>query len=457
MTSKRIALATALLMLFAALSATVQEATARTAPNGVVSATVRQHVMCREIDTSQKVWQPIGITEAFFTTDEKAVSLLHLENVTPPLTIQFTWILPDGTSMKANPVRITEPQDPVIAYSSMKIKGYSWPIGTWGVEAHADGTLLSTIQFKLAPPPLIQIVRAEWSVDGRKVEAGKPIYIGEVIFVSIDLRNNGQETGRAIRIAIEDFARKDIISVVDSTPEKDLPAGAGDTWTVRMRAEKAGTTSGKARIYTAGQKIHEEYIMLVISGPGVELVKVTLSPEDGVAVYPNDILTVTYELKNNRETTAKNVRVTLETPMSKNVYLLELTPAKDIEPGSTESFVIKLRANTEGSYSGKVLFYGGEVVIHEATWSLNVSPLPFWRNPVLMGGAITLVATTVAVIFLIMKRRPASPPAVPTYPTPYPPAQPSPPATVEMKYCMNCGAVMPAEARYCRTCGAAKE
>ena len=371
---------------------------------GTALATKVTFVACRGVDESRTPWVPVDVTNSFASTDRYVYLLVVIEDVNGPLRVTIKVFDPQG--------KLFDQQ-----YGDWKAGSYTWIAlrsrwevakmapGEWRGEAYADGQLISTLKFTLHPA--IEIVYLEATIDGRKYTMGmtieKPavVYPGEVITLRIDARNNGQETVKAMRVVFEDFTPKDVLTVVESSPAQDLTPGATVTWTIKMRAEKPGETTGKLRMYLAGQKVSEVETPFKIRELEIELVEKTVSPKEGEPVYPSDTVTATYKLKNNRETTAKNIKVTLETPLPENVKLLESTTAKDIKPGATEEFVIKLKADKEGSYSGKILVYTGEVVIQEWKWTLEVSPLTFWIRIQMTGTAFIGIIALILIILAL--------------------------------------------------------
>jgi len=67
---------------------------------------------------------------------------------------------------------------------------------------------------------------------------------------------------------------------------------------------------------------------------------------------------VKYELKNSGKTTLSGV--------PRAVSVVEATPAKDMTPGTTEQFVVKLRFDREGRYEVTMQLDTNKVLIVEA-------------------------------------------------------------------------------------------
>ncbi len=151
----------------------------------------------------------------------------------------------------------------------------------------------------------------------------------------------------------------------------------------------------------------------------------------------------------------------------RDVFIVEATPAKDIAPGSTELFILKLRFDKEGSYNVKVQLFSGDTLVQEAPLTAQVSPKPSSNYLVIGGGAIGIVA--VAAVIMIMMKRKRAPAAevmqIPTIPSlsPQAPLRAEPKAAQMetetpapaggVKYCVHCGAIIPDVVTFCTKCG----
>lgn len=182
--------------------------------------------------------------------------------------------------------------------------------------------------------------------------------------------------------------------------------------------------------------------------PTAELVSKTTSPKEGEPVFPGDIVTAIYELKNAGKTTLKAVKFALGTPLPEGVTIMEATPAKDMTPGSIEKFVVKVKFGREGTYELKMQLVINEMLILEGPLVVRVSPVPFWQNPIMMGGIVGAVAVvTVVAISVTRRKRVPGPGAVVA-------KQPVPTIAAVTKYCINCGAAIPMDSKFCGKCGA---
>ncbi len=416
--------------------------------------TIVQHVICRGVDESEQPWKPIDVTDTFLTTDEAAYSLISLEDVTP-FTLIEKWIAPDGSVVIDRSSEV-DWSGSGWAWSRLLISGENRQSGTWTVEVYADNNLLSTKQFTIVSAgPSITMVDLAVTVDGREHDSSKPMYPGEVEVIKITLQNGGQNIEESIRVSFDEFTRSDIFTVIESTQAKDLPPGDSDTWSITLRAEKPGETTGMFRIYAADQQIYEEAISWRISESGIELVEKSITPKEGEPVFPDDILTLTYKFKNNRETTAKNIHMELG-PLPDSLTLVESTAPTDIIPGATEEFIIQIKATKEGNYSSSVKLYAGDVVIEEGPVTVQVSSPPFWQNTFMIGIVIVIVILVILAAIMLMKRRSVSTPKK-TQDVEYVPPKSEPSPTTGLKYCIHCGAEIPDDSEYCGACGEAQQ
>ena len=178
--------------------------------------------------------------------------------------------------------------------------------------------------------------------------------------------------------------------------------------------------------------------------PAVDIVSKTFSPKEGEPVYAGDTVTATYELQNAGNTILKAVNFALATPLPQGVSLVEATPPRDMQPGSTETFVLKMKFTSEGTYSPTIQLIINEELIEGGALEVQVSPAPFSWTLIIAG--IVGIAVVVLVAVLLMRRRKSSRPAVP--PMPYVPPQPSPVMPQATKYCTSCDSPIPQEARY---------
>lgn len=416
--------------------------------------TIVQHIICSGVDESEQPWKPIDITETFLTTDEAAYSLISLDDVTP-FTLVEKWIAPDGSVVIDRSSEV-DWSGSGWAWSRLLISGENRQPGTWNVDVYADTTLLSTKQFTIASAgPLITIVDLAVTVDGREHDSTRSMYPGEVEVIKITLQNEGQNMEESIRVSFDEFTRSDIFTVIESTQAKDLPPGGSDTWSISLRAEKPGETSGMFRIYVADQQVYEEAINWRISESGIDLVEKSITPKEGEPVFPDDILTLTYQFINNRDTPAKNIHMELGS-LPDTITLVESTAPTDIVPGATEEFIIQIKATKEGNYSTSVILYADNVVIEEGPLTIQVTSPPFWQNTLMIGIVIVILILVILAAIMLIKRRSAPTPKK-TQDVEYVPPKSKPSTTTDLKFCIHCGAEIPEDSEFCGACGEAQQ
>jgi len=254
----------------------------------------------------------------------------------------------------------------------------------------------------------------------------------------------------------------------------DAPSEPGDyliglMWaTYNPQTEAYGKTMKEGTLtWDTGDWPKIENARLAVQKPTaiLELVSKSFTPKEGESIYPGDIVTARYELRNTGTASARAVKIIAET--QRDVAAVETTPAKDIAPGSTELFILKLRFDKEGSYNVKVQLFSGDTLVQEAPLTVQVSPKPL-SNYLIMGGVTAAIVVLAAVAFIMMKRRrgptaealqiptmiPPTPPRAP--PTPGPKvteAETTAPVAKGVKYCVHCGAIIPDVVIFCTKCG----
>jgi len=204
----------------------------------------------------------------------------------------------------------------------------------------------------------------------------------------------------------------------------------------------------KSEVYANDQLISTVEFALV---PSVDLVSKTFEPGEGEPVLPGDVVTATYKLENTGLTPLLGAEFTAETV--EGVTLVEATPPKDMAPGTTEEFVVKLKVTEPGEYKVMMNLYINKELIEGAPLEITVSEKPFWENPMMIGGIVFVAAIVLAALVLLMRKRGAAQPKAPAPPSYAPPPAVQAPAT---KYCINCGASIPPEARFCPACAASQ-
>jgi hypothetical protein len=255
----------------------------------------------------------------------------------------------------------------------------------------------------------------------------------------------------------------------------DAPSEPGDyliglMWmTYNPQTEAYGKTMKETTLtWDTGDWPKIENARLAVQKPTaiLELASKSFTPKEGESIYPGDVVTARYELRNTGTASARAVKIIAET--QKDVFTVEATPAKDIAPGGTELFILKLRFDKEGSYSVKVQLFSGDTLVQEAPLTVQVSPKSSSNYLIMGGGAIAIVAVA-AVVMIMMKRKRAPGVEVMQIPTSIPSPPPQAPLRTEpkvaemetetpapaegVKYCIHCGATIPDVVTFCTKCG----
>jgi hypothetical protein len=212
-----------------------------------------------------------------------------------------------------------------------------------------------------------------------------------------------------------------------------------------------------AEAYANDQLISTLKSTLIPPPPYLILTDATIEPKEGQPIFPGDTVTIKYTWKNEGGSTAKKVQMKLS-DLPKGLTLLEQTDAKDLPVGSSEEWIINIKADEPGNYSFTVQpFLGNERLISEKDnkpmelkVSVLVSQKPFLEQYGLyVEIAIVVVIVLVAVLILKKRKRPPTPPTQPVTTVPLGVDAKAP----TQKFCINCGAPLPADAQFCEKCG----
>ncbi len=267
-------------------------------------------------------------------------------------------------------------------------------------------------------------------------EKGAPVYIGDIVPMTFTLRNSGGAVAKQVKIEL-DFKEK-IFSIIEAASAKDLEPGATDQWTITSRGEKVGNTTGKVVICIDGNKFVETNFSAKVIEPDLKLINQTYTPEEGKPVYPNDMITGTYTIKNKSPSTMKDLKLSVEAPSG--LTLVESSPPINLEPDAQGELSYKIRTDKPGEYKIIFLFLksGIRLPSYNATVNLIVSEQPGWTGIAVLGGIGVLIV--VGLVLVIRKRR-HKPPVM------------TPPSTAAV-FCSKCGAPTPPTGLFCEKCGA---
>jgi len=288
-------------------------------------------------------------------------------------------------------------------------------------------------------------------------------------WVPIDVTDSFRTTDEKIYLFIDVENVKGPITVVFKVfdPQGELFAQRSFDWKegswnwiqAYMWLEVAKMTLGEwsAEAHANDQLISTLKFTLIPPPPYLVLLDATIEPKEGEPIFPGDTVAIKYTWKNEGGSTAKKVQMKLS-DLPKGLTLLEQTDAKDLPVGSSEEWIIKIRADEPGNYSFKVQpFVENERLLSEKDKKpielkviVIVSEKPFMEQYGLyIGIAIVIVIVSIAVLILLKRRKPPARPAQPvtTVPLGVTPQAPT------QKFCVNCGAPLPADAQFCGKCG----
>lgn len=422
-------------LLFSVLAVSLQQ------PAFAWEAKVKSFVACRDVDTTQKPPVPIGVADSFSTTDERIYFFLLLVDVKGPVTTSFKVFDPGGKLfVQVNFEPKTENYEWLAYWPYANVAGMINAFGEWRVEAHINKQLIATLKFTLSPPtPKIEVVS--------KIQVpseNEPLYLGNVLTIRITLKNGGA-LAKEVSVRFEDVAPAEGLTVFETTPARDLKTGETAEWTIKVRADKPGRYSAVLRVYVAGEKVTEGPWDIPVSLPELELVEKKASPSQEEPFYVGDVATLTYKIKNVGKGVAKDIKVSVELP--EGLTLVEVTEAKDLDPGATGEWILRIKAEKQGEYKGKTVFSSMGTKISESELTVKVTQkFPF--DLALLGIIAIVVIANIAVLVAKRRKKKPSPAATPTRAEAY-----APPPTETQKFCVNCGAPLPADAQFCGKCG----
>jgi len=266
-------------------------------------------------------------------------------------------------------------------------------------------------------------------------EREEGLYVGDIGTLALTLKNTGGATAKQVKVAVED-TKANIISVIESTPPRDLASGSAGQWTIKVRGEKIGESTFKLRFYISGTVIEEQEFPVKISEPPLELVSQTRTPEEGRTIYPGDLMSATFTLRNKGPSTVNEIAISVETPSG--LTLVESSPSISIEPDATGQLNFKIKPERPGQYSVKILFTksGIQMPSYKATANIAVSEKPV-LGPEATGLGIMALVILVAVALVVSRRRRIVKAAMPAADA----------------FCPNCGARTAPEGGFCQSCG----
>jgi uncharacterized repeat protein (TIGR01451 family) len=351
---------------------------------------------------------------------------------------------------------------PTIGADGTKPDGRSFyvnPDGTWQpIKDVASGDFDLMIRAKVVPGPvLLELVDV-----GLNPPASEPVYVGDLVTTTFTLRNAGTAVASRVEVKVVDSPPE--VAVVQVTSAAELAAGATSDWEVILKPENEGEfkvligffIDGVRQVFDFGESFTIK-LTVQLKAPLIALTDLTADPTAEEPFYVGDTGTVTFVLQNKGQTRAKSVEVRVIS-CPPEVEIVEVSPAKDLEPGATGQWQVKTKPTKAGDFEVTMSVYvDGERVTYESQplelkFTVRASERPFLETYGLYVGAGLIAIVLIVVAVLAMRRRsraPAPPAVVPAAPAPAVAA-----AVAVGKFCVNCGSRIPDDSVFCPRCRA---
>jgi uncharacterized repeat protein (TIGR01451 family) len=316
------------------------------------------------------------------------------------------------------------------------------------------GTSLTLVDLKTNPGP------------------GEHVYVGDTITATFTLQNTGAATASSVEVRVESPSEVVVLKV---TTARDLAPGSSGTWEVVMRPSKEGQFDVLVRFFVNGV---QQSFGGVLSGDHIRLTlpveakpaflvleRVETAPSGSEPFYVGDVATITYVVTNGGQIRAENVEVkVVDAPPE--IEIEEVTAPKDLQPGTTSEWQVKIKASQPGTYEIYVSFFvkgekqifeteGQTGTIDEFKVTISARERPFLDTYGLYvaAGLVVMVVIVALVVARRRKGRAAPPPAGLAPAPPVPPHTITPPPA-EGEFCGNCGSKLPTGSAFCPNCGA---
>jgi hypothetical protein len=153
----------------------------------------------------------------------------------------------------------------------------------------------------------------------------------------------------------------------------------------------------------------------------------------------------------NLPSSGEYVMTFINTPAGKAAYVNISTNYPAVHPSTVTmtSYVLQTQLQTQTSVQGPVSTLTS--VISSATVSTQTTKAQFSMNYAELLTVIALMIVAAAAIIFVISRRRKTPALAHA---PAPPSPPTPMGPAATKYCIDCGAQIPARAKHCGKCGA---
>ncbi len=354
---------------------------------------VEKFVVCESLDDSEDTPQPVNVKTVFLTSDPEIFAYLLLKDVSKD-PIRIEWVDPDGD---INAISKFNQTDELWRISYIVPLNFFYKIGKWTVIAYANNETISSTSFELmSPEPLLTVTNITQDPAG-----AAPFYVGNTHSMTYTLKNVGGDIAKDVRFDVEELTPSEGLSIPSITEAKDLAAGSTDEWTIELLGEKPGNYLLRLGVYLGENRLTTWNWTISVVLPDLVLLFAKIEPKEAENIHPGEEITITYAYKNDGNAEAKQVGINIELP--EELELISVTPNKDIKAGEEESYVIKLKAMTEGKFEANVTLNSFGFKIDGGKITIGVSPNLFYTLIPVISGIVVLVFAIVAVI-LFMRR-----------------------------------------------------
>lgn len=290
-----------------------------------------------------------------------------------------SWVMDDvsGTGSKAYEVKVEAIEEEGVWNLAALVQYYTVS-GEW---AQSEGWMYKFDVEVIKPKPEIFVLsqgllEEELGIDLEE----EPIYLGDTVTVMAELKNTGSATARDVYLTVEDITPTEGLEIVEADPPRDLDPDESRTWRVKLEVKKVEDYKADICLYMDGEKVSEGDLILPVSNFPLKLETFKTTPEEGEPIYPEDIVTVRYTVKNLGSRPIRDVDL-IPNIDPEGLTILEHTPARTLGAEESAEWLVKLRAEEEGEYTMKVDLYaqGFEASKGWHILTVHISSKPLFR------------------------------------------------------------------------------
>jgi hypothetical protein len=420
-------------------------------------------VACKGVDATARPAVPTDVADSFTILDDMVILFFKIEfgnksSVTGPFRITIKAFDPQGASFGEH--------HKDVEYAG---EGYVWiwqtdwwslgapselSTGEWRAEAYMGDTLVSSLKFTIqAPEPYTFLTCTsldKWAVPPTGVRE----YFNATTDkqVTIYFKMNTRKGRAPVTIKVLDPEGKVFSEMVSwalgsgwdwACPVPPEASSSPDKCSNPLNVAKMAPGNWSAEAYVDDKIVATLKFALYPRIPHVFLAR-PIEINKPETLYPGDTYTIKYSWKNDGGSTAKDVQMRVS--QLQGLTLVNQTGPKDLPAGSTDMWIVQVKANQPGEYNFTVQAIVPNYSVY--TYGLHVSERPFSEQYGLyIGTAIVIVILLAAVLVLMRRRRRPTPPAQPTATAPLGVALPA------RKFCVACGAPLPPDQQFCGKCG----